>query len=74
MPLIVACTLSFGIHLIAVAVPALRPVFRTFPMGIYEWTVLIVLSASIIPAIELMKWVQRRGAFENTLGPMSRRG
>jgi Ca2+-transporting ATPase len=73
-PLVIACALSFGIHLIAVVVPALRPVFRTFPMGGYEWGVLIALSASIIPAIEVMKWFQRRGLLEDSLGPMSRRG
>jgi len=36
--------------------------------------VLIALSASIIPAIEVMKWFQRRGLLEDSLGPMSRRG
>ena len=72
--LVLACALSFGIHLVAILPPALRPVFRTFPMGLYEWTVLIALSASIIPAIEAMKWVQRRGLFAESLGPMSRRG
>jgi Ca2+-transporting ATPase len=73
MPLVVACALSFGIHLIAVIVPALRPVFRTFPMGFYEWGVLLAFSASIVPAIEALKWFQRRGLFEETLGPMSKR-
>ena len=54
--------------------PTLRPVFRTYPMGVYEWVVLLALSASIIPAIEILKWVQRRGMFADSLGPMSRRG
>ncbi|HEY1955911.1 MAG TPA: cation-translocating P-type ATPase [Polyangiaceae bacterium] len=71
--LVAACLVSFGIHLVAILPPVLRPVFRTYPMGLYEWTVLIVLSASIIPAIELMKWVQRRGVLAEELGPMSRR-
>jgi len=71
--LVGACLVSFGIHLVAVIPPILRPVFRTYPMGAYEWTVLLTLSASIIPAIELMKWLQRRGMFADSLGPMSRR-
>jgi Ca2+-transporting ATPase len=71
--LLIACALSFGIHLIAVIVPVLRPVFRTFPMGLYEWGVLLAFSISIIPAIEALKWLQRRGMFEQSLGPMSRR-
>jgi hypothetical protein len=43
-----------------------------------EWTLLLVLSASIVPAVEAMKLVQRaltRGAkAESWLGPMSRKG
>ncbi len=72
--LVAACAISFGIHLVAILPPVLRPVFRTYPMGAYEWTVLILLSASIIPAIEIMKWVQRKGVLADELGPMSRRG
>ena len=72
--LVLACAVSFGIHLVAILPETLRPVFRTYPMGLYEWTVLLSLSASIIPAIELLKWVQRRGLFAESLGPMSRSG
>jgi Ca2+-transporting ATPase len=72
-PLVIACLISFAIHLVAVVVPGLRPVFRTFPMGLYEWGVLIALSFSIVPAMELLKLVQRRGIFQESLGPMSRR-
>jgi Ca2+-transporting ATPase len=71
--LIGACLVSFAIHLVAVIPPLLRPVFRTYPMGTYEWTLLFALSASIIPAIEALKWLQRRGMLEQSLGPMSRR-
>ena len=73
LPLVVACLISLAIHLIAVVVPALRPVFRTFPMGLYEWGVLLVLSFSIVPGMELLKLVQRKGMFQESLGPMSRR-
>ncbi len=72
-PLVIACLISFGIHLVAVVVPGLRPVFRTYPMGLYEWGVLIALSFSIVPAMELLKLVQRKGVFQDSLGPMSRR-
>ena len=50
-----AIVVSAAIHLTAVLVPGLRPVFRTFSMSGAEWTILLVLSASIIPAIEAMK-------------------
>ena len=72
-PLVLACLISLGIHLVAILVPALRPVFRTYPMGLYEWGVLVALSFSIVPGMELLKFFQRRGMFAERLGPMSRR-
>jgi Ca2+-transporting ATPase len=55
LALVAAVVVSAGIHLTAVLVPGLRPVFRTFALTAPEWTILLVLSASIIPAIELLK-------------------
>jgi Ca2+-transporting ATPase len=57
--LIGAVALSGGIHLVAVLVPGLRPVFQTFAMDGREWGLLLVLSASIIPAVEAAKLVMR---------------
>ena len=51
---------SAAIHLAAVLVPALRPVFRTFPMTSNEWLVLLALSGLIIPAVEIAKVLYRR--------------
>jgi Ca2+-transporting ATPase len=58
--LLAAVAVSTGIHLIAVLVPGLRPVFQTFTMDAREWTLLLLLSLSIIPAVEVLKLVQRR--------------
>jgi Ca2+-transporting ATPase len=55
LPLVGAVAVSAAIHLTAVLVPGLRPVFRTFFLTVPEWTILLVLSASIIPAIEILK-------------------
>jgi Ca2+-transporting ATPase len=59
LALIGAVFVSAAIHLVAVLVPSLRPVFQTFPMNLTEWTLLLVLSASIIPAVEILKLAQR---------------
>jgi P-type Ca2+ transporter type 2C len=59
LALVGAVALSAGIHLVAVLVPALRPVFQTFAMSDSEWILLLVLSASIIPGVEAMKLVGR---------------
>jgi P-type Ca2+ transporter type 2C len=72
-PLILAVVISGAIHLVALVFPSLREVFRTFSLGSYEWVVLLALSASIIPMIELLKVLQRVGIVGRNLGPMSRR-
>jgi P-type Ca2+ transporter type 2C len=71
--LVLAIIVSTAIHLVSVLVPSLRPVFVTFELGTSDWLLLIGLSASIVPAIELLKWLQRKGAIAKDLGPMSQR-
>ncbi|MDP8999055.1 MAG: cation-transporting P-type ATPase [Myxococcota bacterium] len=57
--LVATVLISAGIHLPAVLVPGLRPVFHTFAMNGREWALLLVLSASILPAVEAAKLVKR---------------
>jgi Ca2+-transporting ATPase len=59
LALIGAIAVSAGIHLVAVLVPSLRPVFQTFPMNAGEWGLLLALSASIVPGVELLKLTRR---------------
>jgi Ca2+-transporting ATPase len=68
LALVAAVAASAGIHLVAVLVPSLRPVFQTFAMNRTEWLILLALSASILPAVEALKLVQRIFA-----GPMEPR-
>ncbi len=72
VPLAVAIVLSAAIHML-VFVPSLRPVFRTSWLSFPQWMTLLALSASIVPAAELVKWLQRRGIVGAGMGPMSRR-
>jgi Ca2+-transporting ATPase len=58
-PLLLAVVLSAAIHLVAILVPSLRPIFRTFPLSLQEWEVMLLLSASIVPVIEVLKVLQR---------------
>ena len=74
IPLVVAVTLSAAIHLVSVLIPSLREVFQTFALGGRDWLLLVGLSAAIVPAIEISKWLQRRGALGRDLEPMSKRG
>jgi Ca2+-transporting ATPase len=76
LPLLLAVMASAAIHLIALLVPALRPVFRTYAMSSDEWMLLLVLSALIVPAVEIAKLVYRRirpeGAGPARLTPASK--
>ncbi|EYF08541.1 cation-translocating P-type ATPase [Chondromyces apiculatus] len=60
VPLLLAVLASAAIHLVAVLVPGLRPVFRTYAMTGEEWALLLGLAALIIPAVEIAKFFYRR--------------
>jgi Ca2+-transporting ATPase len=68
LPLVAAIALSAGIHLVAVLVPSLRPVFQTYAMSGGQWLGLLLLSASIVPAVEGLKALL--GAFRVGSTPM----
>ena len=61
MALALGITVSAAIHLVSVLVPTLRPVFRTYPMAVAEWALLLLLSASIVPAFEGLKLLATPG-------------
>jgi Ca2+-transporting ATPase len=69
LPLLGAVVASAAIHLVAVLVPGLRPVFRTYQMSGSEWLLLLGLAALIIPAVEVAKIVYRRVRPEEASAP-----
>jgi Ca2+-transporting ATPase len=71
-PLVVAVALSAAIHMV-VFIPGLRPIFRTFWLDAGEWTFLLLLSASIVPAVEGWKLLQRARLLGSELAPSTRR-
>jgi Ca2+-transporting ATPase len=58
-PLLIAVTISASIHLVAVLVPALQPVFKTFPVSATEWALVLGLAALVLPAVEIAKAIDR---------------
>jgi Ca2+-transporting ATPase len=46
-----------------VHVPLLQKFFGTFSMKAEEWLLILVLAATIIPVLEVTKWLARRGWF-----------
>ena len=59
MPLLFACIISVGIHLVAVLVPSLRPVFRVDELHAADWWMIAVCAVAVLPAVELAKIIDR---------------
>jgi P-type Ca2+ transporter type 2C len=68
----IALSISAGIHLVTIFAEGLRPVFLTFALDLRDWLILLALSALIIPVIEALKFLQRRGIVARDLAPLSR--
>jgi Ca2+-transporting ATPase len=69
LPLFLAVAASAAIHLVAVLVPSLRPVFHTYAMSGSEWLLLLGLAALIVPAVEVAKMVYRRARPDEAAPP-----
>ena len=41
--------------------PVLQGPFGTFGLSVTDWLVVVGLSASLVPVLELVKWMVRRG-------------
>ena len=59
LPLVGAALLSAGIHFAALAIPALRPIFHTHPLSGLDWLIVLGLSISVLPAVEVAKRIGR---------------
>ncbi|MBK8252987.1 MAG: cation-translocating P-type ATPase [Polyangiaceae bacterium] len=58
-PLVIAVMVSAAIHLVAVLVQPLQPVFKTFSLSNNDWLILLGLSFLVIPCVEIAKAVYR---------------
>lgn len=72
-PLVGAVTVSALIHLVAVLIPQLNVVFKTYPMTLLEWAVMLAAAASIIPVVEVFKWIERTRIGRGSAEPASTR-
>ncbi len=72
-PLVAAVIASALIHLVALLVPSLQPIFRTFPIRPREWAIVLGLSFLVLPAVEAAKlvnrmWFRTKGIAPRSLG------
>ena len=47
--------------LIIVYLPSLQTPFATFALSPLDWLIVVPLSFSVLPVLELVKWLSRRG-------------
>jgi len=46
-----------------VYVPFLQAPFGTFPLPVEDWLIVTGLASSVVPVLEMLKWMVRRGWF-----------
>jgi Ca2+-transporting ATPase len=54
---------ELGLLLLIVYVPLLQGPFETFSLGWRDWALTIGLGATVVPVLEAVKWLERRGHF-----------
>ncbi|MEN8178013.1 MAG: cation-translocating P-type ATPase [Pseudomonadota bacterium] len=61
LPMLGAVTLTFGLHMAVIYVPSLNTIFHTQPLPMFDLAVCLVLSSLVLFAVEIEKWLVRRG-------------
>ncbi|MFZ5808394.1 MAG: cation-translocating P-type ATPase [Chloroflexota bacterium] len=54
---------EIGLLILIIYLPALQNAFNTFNLPLIDWLILIPLSLTISPVLELAKWMERKGFF-----------
>jgi Ca2+-transporting ATPase len=58
-----AVLLTFALQMATIYVPFLNPIFHTMPLTLDQLGLCLLLSTIVFVAVEIEKWVQRRGWF-----------
>lgn len=61
MPLLGAVLLTFGLQMAVLYVPTLQPIFKTEALSRDELLICLALSSVVFFAVEIEKWMRRRG-------------
>jgi Ca2+-transporting ATPase len=54
---------EIGLLLLIVYLPVLHEPFNTFSLPLVDWLIILALSLTISPVLELVKWMERKGWF-----------
>jgi Ca2+-transporting ATPase len=52
---------EIGLLLLIIYLPALHEPFNTFSLTVVDWAIILVLSLTVSPVLELVKWMVRKG-------------
>lgn len=63
--LIVACGISFILQIGAVSLPFMQKIFKTEPLGAFDWVMVIVISSLSLWAMEVWKAIRRGHSQKN---------
>lgn len=55
MKLVLACVVSFSLQMLVVYVPFFQKVFKTEPLGLFDWVMVITISSFPLWAMEVVK-------------------
>jgi P-type Ca2+ transporter type 2C len=61
LPLLGAVALTVGLQMAVIYWPPFQPLFRTAPLSAAELAFALALSLVVLPAVEIEKWLVRRG-------------
>jgi Ca2+-transporting ATPase len=74
LPMLGAVALAAALQLMIIYSPALNAIFHTQPLPAYDLAVCVGLSALSLIAVEIEKWLVRRGLIYRTSGPSAPNG
>lgn len=61
IPLAAAVIVTFMLQMVTIYVPIFNPIFKTEPLSMSELAVCLALSSVVFIAVEIEKWLVRRG-------------
>ncbi|MGD8871381.1 MAG: cation-translocating P-type ATPase, partial [Gemmatimonadota bacterium] len=54
---------ELALLLLVIYLPVLQQAFGTYPLTGSDWTILLLTASTVVPMLEMAKWMERRGWF-----------
>jgi Ca2+-transporting ATPase len=63
-------SVSWEIALLVVYLPVLHAPFKTYSLPFEDWAIVLSLAATVVPVLELVKWMERKGRLGTACQPI----